>query len=187
MTAYVRTREWASTDYYAELGVPRSAPGGVIDDAFRRIAKEHHPDRSASPESERRFRRALDAYKILRDPTTRAAYDTYRRSLAGGAAPWYDEAWRGGEADDWAPVPSPRAIPRERRPMPPWMRRAIAAVLAVAALLAGAWAAFGALPSNSAGDSSVAVQITLGIVAVKLFVGAAIVLAYPQLRARWHH
>jgi hypothetical protein len=186
MTTYVRTREWASTDYYAELGVTRSAPGGVIDDAFRRIAKEHHPDRSPSPESERRFRRALDAYKILRDPTTRAAYDTYRRSLAGGAAPWYEEPRRGDD-EGWVPVASPRARPRERRPMPPWMRATIAVALTIGALLAAAWAAFGALPSNSAGDSSGAVEITLWIVAVKLFIGAGIVLAYPQLRARWHH
>jgi hypothetical protein len=42
------------------------------------------------------------------------------------------------------------------------------------------------LPAHSAGDTNLAVQITIGIVALKFAVGAVIVIKYPQLKARWH-
>jgi hypothetical protein len=52
--------------------------------------------------------------------------------------------------------------------------------------VATVWALVGDLPSNSAGDTHRAVQITLLIMAAKLVGGAYVVIRYPQLRARWH-
>ncbi len=49
------------------------------------------------------------------------------------------------------------------------------------------WALLGDLPARSAGDTPIAVQITLGIMAAKLIACGIVVIKYPQLRARWHH
>lgn len=59
---------------------PRARPE-QIRNAFRRVALRCHPDRNPSPEATARFLQALRAFKILSDPTKRAAYD---RGLAGG-------------------------------------------------------------------------------------------------------
>lgn len=64
------------TDYYAALGVSRDASASEIKRAFRRIARESHPDANpGDAEAEDRFRRAAEAYEVLSDPGRRAAYD----------------------------------------------------------------------------------------------------------------
>ncbi|MDH3731435.1 MAG: J domain-containing protein [Acidimicrobiia bacterium] len=60
-------------DYYATLGVPRDAEPDDIKRAFRRLARETHPD--ANPGEEARFREIAEAYEVLSDPARRAAYD----------------------------------------------------------------------------------------------------------------
>jgi molecular chaperone DnaJ len=63
-------------DYYAALGVSRDASAQEIKGAFRRIARESHPDANPGDvEAEERFRRAAEAYEVLSDPQRRAAYD----------------------------------------------------------------------------------------------------------------
>lgn len=63
-------------DYYAALGVARDASADDIKRAFRRIARESHPDANpGDPSAEDRFRRAAEAYEVLSDPARRAAYD----------------------------------------------------------------------------------------------------------------
>jgi len=62
---------------------PRARPE-QIRNAFRRVALRCHPDRNPSPEATARFLQALRAFKILSDPTKRAAYD--RRLSGGGRA-----------------------------------------------------------------------------------------------------
>lgn len=63
-------------DYYAALGVARDATTQDIKRAFRRIARESHPDANpGDTEAEERFRRAAEAYEVLSDPQRRAAYD----------------------------------------------------------------------------------------------------------------
>jgi molecular chaperone DnaJ len=64
-------------DYYEVLGVPRDASEEDIKRAFRRRARELHPDVNADPEAEARFKEAATAYEALSDPETRAAYDRY--------------------------------------------------------------------------------------------------------------
>ncbi len=65
-------------DYYVILGVPVDAAPDEIRSAFRRLAREHHPDRTAD-ENPRRFRNISEAYGVLSDPGQRARYDRERR------------------------------------------------------------------------------------------------------------
>jgi molecular chaperone DnaJ len=65
-------------DYYELLGVQRGADDAAIKAAYRRLAKEHHPDRkNGCKESEARFKAINEAYDILKDPQKRAAYDRF--------------------------------------------------------------------------------------------------------------
>jgi len=70
-------------DYYAALGVPREADAEQIKRAYRKLAREHHPDVCAAPEAEARFKDIAEAYQTLRDPDKRAAYDELGRRPAG--------------------------------------------------------------------------------------------------------
>jgi curved DNA-binding protein len=62
-------------DYYAALGVQRDADAETIKKAYRKLARQHHPDVSRAPEAEARFKEVAQAYATLKDPEKRAAYD----------------------------------------------------------------------------------------------------------------
>ena len=65
-------------DFYELLGVQRGADDAAIKAAYRRMAKEHHPDRkNGCKESEARFKAINQAYDVLKDPQKRAAYDRF--------------------------------------------------------------------------------------------------------------
>ncbi|UJW80589.1 DnaJ C-terminal domain-containing protein [Hydrogenophaga sp. SL48] len=70
-------------DYYAALGVPRDAGLDAIKKAYRKLAREHHPDMSKAPGAEARFKEVAEAYATLKDPEKRAAYDELGRHPAG--------------------------------------------------------------------------------------------------------
>jgi ferric-dicitrate binding protein FerR (iron transport regulator) len=100
-------------DHYKVLGVARDADVDTIKRAFREKAKHCHPDRTASPRAEEAFRAVYEAWRVLRDPGRRAAYD---RALAGYRS---------------APSPLPRPAPprpfnlrRTPRPATAWQRAA---------------------------------------------------------------
>ncbi|MEU0835141.1 DnaJ C-terminal domain-containing protein [Streptomyces sp. NPDC005969] len=64
-------------DYYEVLGVPRTADTAEIQQAFRTLARRHHPDVNKNPAAEERFKDINEAYGVLSDPDTRARYDRF--------------------------------------------------------------------------------------------------------------
>ena len=65
-------------DYYEVLGLNRTAQPDEIKDAYRRLAKQHHPDRNPGDEDcAAKFREVSEAYEVLRDPDKRQRYDRY--------------------------------------------------------------------------------------------------------------
>jgi molecular chaperone DnaJ len=75
-------------DYYEVLGVPRSAGADDLKSAFRRLARQYHPDVNKESDAEERFKELNEAYAVLSDPDQRAAYDRFGhagvRNAAGG-------------------------------------------------------------------------------------------------------
>jgi hypothetical protein len=77
-----RTRK-QQQDYYAILGLTPAATLADIKRAYRRLARQHHPDTNKNPDAARRFRQITEAYEVLSDPARRKAYDQ-TRPLAPG-------------------------------------------------------------------------------------------------------
>jgi len=67
----------AKSDYYEVLGVPRGANDDELKSAFRRLARQYHPDVSSEPDAEEKFKEINEAYAVLSDGEKRAAYDRY--------------------------------------------------------------------------------------------------------------
>lgn len=64
-----------ATDYYAALGVSRDATGEEIKRAYRKLARELHPDVNPDPANQERFKEVTAAYEVLSDPSKRQMYD----------------------------------------------------------------------------------------------------------------
>ena len=80
-------------DYYEVLDVSRGADEGEIKKAFRRLARELHPDvNKHDPEAEEKFKEAAEAYEVLSDAEKRATYDRYGHEglRTGGYAPNFE-------------------------------------------------------------------------------------------------
>ena len=79
------TKDWLEKDYYKILGVSKDAKPEEIKKAFRKIARENHPDQHpGDAKAEARFKEASEANSVLSDATKRKEYDE-QRSLFGGA------------------------------------------------------------------------------------------------------
>jgi molecular chaperone DnaJ len=79
------TQGMTDRDYYEVLGVGRGASNEEIKKAFRRLAREYHPDVNNSPDSEERFKEINEAYAVLSDAEKRAAYDRFGHAGVRGA------------------------------------------------------------------------------------------------------
>ena len=92
-------------DYYAALEVPADATVAAIRSAYRRLAKEHHPDRNDSTAAKARMQSLNEAWAVLGDPLRRAEFDRSRpRGFAAQQSAW------GGRTGPRRPPP-PRAAP----------------------------------------------------------------------------
>ncbi len=72
-------------DYYEILGVPRNASSDDLKGAFRRLARQYHPDVNKASDSEERFKEINEAYAVLSDDDKRAAYDRFGHAGVRGA------------------------------------------------------------------------------------------------------
>ena len=77
--------EWANKNYYADLGVSSSASEDEIKKAYRKLARENHPDKNPGDKAaEDRFKKAAEAYDVLGDDKKRKEYDELKALLASG-------------------------------------------------------------------------------------------------------
>lgn len=132
-------------DPYATLGVPRGADAKSLRDAYRRLSRQHHPDRSEDPGATKRMQRINRAWEMLSDPGRRARYDADTDPVGsrGAASHWATARTRRAQ---WAPPPStwatqaaaarayaPPPVTFDDEDGPSW--RTIAAVLLAVAVL----------------------------------------------------
>ena len=86
-------------DYYAILGVSKTASQDEIQRAYRKLARQYHPDINKESEAENKFKEIGEAYEVLKDPEKRDKYDRYgsawkaAQQSGGTPPPGYEDVW----------------------------------------------------------------------------------------------
>ena len=75
-------------DYYTTLGIERTADAKTVRNAYRRLARRHHPDVDKAAGAEERFKEINEAYQVLGDPEKRARYDQMYEAYQRGGLNW---------------------------------------------------------------------------------------------------
>ncbi|MGC5165943.1 DnaJ C-terminal domain-containing protein [Luteimicrobium sp. DT211] len=79
-------QDWFEKDFYAALGVPKDADDAAIKRAYRKLARQWHPDQNqGDAAAEAKFKEIGEAYAVLSDPEQRQQYDAVRAMAGGGA------------------------------------------------------------------------------------------------------
>lgn len=111
----------AKRDYYEVLGVGRTAGQDEIKKAFRKLARQYHPDVNKAADAEAKFKELNEAYEVLSDEQKRAVYDRFGHNMPGGMGGGYDpfeggdpfatifDAFFGGQAGGGRQQRGPRA------------------------------------------------------------------------------
>ncbi len=87
----------SSKDYYETLGVSKTATDAEIKSAFRKLAKQYHPDLNKEPGAEEKFKEIGEAYSVLSDPEKRKQYDQFgHEAFTSGAAGGFGGGGFGG-------------------------------------------------------------------------------------------
>ncbi|MFD2417796.1 molecular chaperone DnaJ [Amycolatopsis pigmentata] len=93
-------REWIGKDFYRELGVSSDASADEIKKAYRKLARENHPDANpGDTKAEQKFKAVSEAYGVLSDPTKRKEYDEARRLFGSGGAGGFGFPGAGGSGN----------------------------------------------------------------------------------------
>ena len=89
------SQDWVDKDFYKILGVAKDASDADIKKAYRKLARQHHPDTNAgNVASEKKFKDISEAYSVLSDPDERQQYDAIRAMGGARFAPGGGGGWR---------------------------------------------------------------------------------------------
>ncbi len=92
-------------DYYRVLGVERTADTKTISRAYKRLARQTHPDVNKASGAEEKFKGINEAYQVLGDPQKRARYDQMYEAYQRGGVNWQDLFGGAGGAGPWPQTP----------------------------------------------------------------------------------
>ena len=101
-------------DYYEVLGVSRDATADQIQQAFRTLARKHHPDVNKDPAAEERFKEVNEAYHVLSDPETRKRYDRFGEDFRKVPEDWEERVGAGAGGASAAQGPPARGCATAR-------------------------------------------------------------------------